>query len=148
MLDLPNWAPTIKQVAARLMARTKMPNGDIGSFNDETTPTAEQVNEVIAQAVAFMRPRLGPVPDSLVEQAQALATLRVSYMVELGYFPEQTETSISPYRSLLMEYKEELENWDIAAAGLEPNSPTLIHSVKVMTDYPSYTTPYPTEGTY
>lgn len=148
MLDLPNWTPTVKQIAGRLMARTRMPNGEVGNFNDETIPTAEQVNEVIAQAVSLMRPRLGPVPDALVDQAQALAAIRVSYMVELGFFPEQVETNISPYRTLLVEYKDELENWDISAAGLEPNSPSLIHSVKVQTDYPGYTTPYPTAGTY
>jgi hypothetical protein len=144
MLDSPNWAPTVVQVAARIMARTRIENGtSAGTFNTETEPTGSQVSEVISQAVSLMRPRLGPVPDALVDQAQALAALRAAYMVELAYFPEQTETAVSPFNALVREYGMELKNWDEAARGLEPNSGSNVTSVKVRTEYPSYavTTP-------
>lgn len=141
MLDSPNWAPTLMQVAARVMARTRLPNGaSAGSFTSETIPTATQVTEVVNQAVSLMRPRLGPVADSMVDQAQALTALRCAYMVELAYFPEQVETSVSPYNALRMEFKDELGNWDEAARGLEPNSGANVASVKVHTEYPGYAT--------
>lgn len=141
MLDSPNWAPAIEQVAARIMARTRLQSGgSAGTFNSETIPTAEQVTEVINQAVSMMRPRLGPVADSMVDQAQALTALRCAYMIELAYFPEQVETSISPYNALRMEFKDELANWDMAAKGLEPNSQASLTSVKVRTEYPGYAT--------
>lgn len=144
MLDSPNWAPTLSQVASRIMARTRLENGDnAGTFNAETIPTSEQVTQVINQAVSLMRPRLGEVADRMVDQAQSLAALRAAYMVELAYFPEQVETSISPYNALRMEYKDELGNWDEAARGLEPNSSSAVHSVRVATEYPSIATGTP-----
>jgi hypothetical protein len=141
MLDSPPWAPTIAQVASRIMARTRTENGSpAGTFNNETFPTAEQVTTVINQAVSLMRPRLGPVADSMVDQAQALAALRSAYMIELAYFPEQTETAVSPFNALVKEFGMELANWDEAAKGLEPNSSSSITSVKVRTEYPGYAT--------
>lgn len=144
MLDSPKWAPTLQQVAARIMARTRLENGDnAGTFNSETIPTAVQVTEVINQAVSMLRPRLGEVAESMEDQAQALTALRAAYMVELAFFPEQTEASISPYNSLRMEFKDELGNWDEAARGLQPNSGVAVHSVRVATEYPSIATGTP-----
>jgi hypothetical protein len=121
------------------MARTRLENGlNAGTFTRETIPTAEQVTEVINQAVSLMRPRLGPVADAMADQAQALTALRCAYMIELAYFPEQVETSISPYNALRMEFKDELANWDEAARGMEPNSGANVASIKVHTEYPGY----------
>lgn len=140
MLDSPPWAPSTQQVAARILARTRLPNGEVaGNFTTETKPTAAQVQEVITQAVSLMRPRLGEVADRMVDQAQALVALRCAFMVELGFFPEQVETAVSPYNALRMEYKDELANWDQSARGLEPNSQVAVHSVRVATEYPGYT---------
>lgn len=144
MLDSPNWAPAVVQVAARIMARTRLDNGgSAGTFTSETTPTAQQVTEVVSQAVSLMRPRLGPVPDVLADQAQALAALRAAYMVELAYFPEQVDTSISPFNALVKEYGIELKNWDEAARGLEPNSGSSVVSIRVRTEYPGYVSTSP-----
>lgn len=137
MLDTPKWAPDIEMVAARIMARTRLENGELAkTFTDETTPTDSQVTKTIFQAVSLLRPRLGTVADALVDQAQALTALRCAYMIELAYFPEQVETSMSPYNSLRLEFKDELKNWDEAARGMEPNSGSGVHSVRVATEYP------------
>lgn len=139
MLDTPLWAPTVVQVAARIMARTRLENGaSAKTFTNETEPTDSQVTEVINQAVSLMRPRLGPVPDALADQAQALAALRAAYMVELAYFPEQVDTTVSPFNALVREYGMELKNWDEAARGMEPNSGSSVVSVKVRTEYSEY----------
>jgi hypothetical protein len=126
------------------MARTRNTSGALaGVFNSETIPTGQQVAEMIDSAVALLMPRLGEVPPILAEQAQALAALRAAYMIELAFFPEQTETGMSPYNALRMEFREELKAWDEAARGLEPNSPTAVSSMRVATEYPGYAT-----GTY
>lgn len=140
-MQLPTWAPTHQQVAARIMARTRATNGDLtGTFTAQTIPTNTQVAEVVNQAVALLTPRLGPMAERLEDQARALAALRAAYMIELAYFPEQAETGVSPYNALRMEFKDELANYDEAARGLEPNSEAHIHSLKVQTDYPGYAT--------
>lgn len=136
-----SWAPTLEQVASRIMARTRTENDQLaGTFNEETTPTGEQVIEVIKQAVDFLATRLGPMAERLEPQARALAALRAAYMVELAYFPEAAETGFSPYNALRMEFKDELANFDEAARGLEPNSEGHIHSIRVATEYPGYAT--------
>lgn len=141
MPERPEWSPTVAQVAARIMARTRMPNGNIGAFNTETTPTATQVQEQIDLAVALMKPRLGEIFD--VPFAQTLAALRTAYMVELAYFPEQSETGVSPYKPLRLEYEDALKNWDKAAEGRIPNDPGRMASLQVGTVYPGYSI-YPT----
>jgi hypothetical protein len=131
------------------MARTRGDNGELaGTFNAETEPTAEMVNESIQLAVSLMRPRLGVVPDAMVDQAQALCALNVAAKVEIANFPEQVETNMSPWRSLVAQYKEELANWDMAARGMEPDSQVAIHSIRAIADYPGYTTSLPTGGNY
>lgn len=138
-MDLPKWAPSTKQVANHILSRTRLPNGeDAGDFTSETKPTDSQVQETIEKVVAGLIPRLGEVPERLEGQACALASLKCAYKVELSYFTEQAESGMSPYRSLLMEYKEELCNWDMAAKGEQPNSQTVVHSVRVSTEYPGY----------
>lgn len=135
------WTPTVEQVASRIMARTRIDNDTLaGTFNSETSPTNEQVLDIIKQAVSLLATRLGPMAARLEPQAQALAALRAAYMVELAYFPEQAETGFSPYNSLRMEYKDELANFDEAARGLEPNSESHVHSIRIATEYPGYAT--------
>lgn len=143
-MELPSWAPLVKQVAGRIMARTRIASGALaGTFNTETTPTGIQVEEVITEAVSFLIPRLGPVAESQEMQARALAALRCAYMIEEAYFPEQSESYASPMRELRMEYREELENWDKAARGEEPNDMAKMTTLPVGTLYPGYAT-----GTY
>lgn len=136
--DAPAWTPTVAQVSARLRARTRHPNGTTGEFDTETSPTAAQVEEVITQAVQLLRPRLGPVPVTLVDQAQAVATLRACFMVEIGSFPEQVQSAMSPYAALEKEYKDALCDFDTAAEGREPNSETELGTIMVGTVYPGY----------
>ncbi len=138
VLESPKWAPAVQDVANRLMSRTRGANGSlVGNFNGTTIPTDTQVTAIIAQAVSLLRNRLGPVPDALVDQAQALTALRAAYMVELSYFPEQVDTGVSPYRALIAEYLTSLKEWDTSARGESPNDVN-IASMPVGTLYPSY----------
>lgn len=140
-MEMPNWAPTVPEVAAELTARTRLSNGELArNFTADTEPTGTDATKAIEKAVTLLAPRLGQVPDSMVDQAKSLACLRAACVLERAYFPEQVETNISPYARLWAEYKEGLAAWDKAARGEEPNSQSSLHSIRVGTEYPGYAT--------
>lgn len=143
LLDLPSWAPQVSDVAIHLLARTRLPNGQLaGTFTSQTTPTDAQVSLLIQKSVRLVAPRLGDVPDALADSAQVLVELRAAMMVERSYFAEQVDSPSSPYADLASEYKEALRNWDVVATGDEPGGQH-IASLPVGTLYPGYAT-----GTY
>jgi hypothetical protein len=143
VLDLPDWAPGVSDVALRLISRTKMSNGVLAkTFNSQTQPTDVDVQAVIAQATRLLRPRLGPVPDALADSATALVALKSAIIVEQSYFTEQIDAGLSPYKDMCEEYRYALMDWDEAARGEEPNG-TKLASLPVGTLYPGYAT-----GTY
>lgn len=139
MLDAPQWTPTVQQVAYRLLARTRQSNGVLAkTFNTLTDPTDTDVLGVIALTVQLLGPRLGIVPDALVDSAASLAALKAAIDVEESFFMEQVSNGASPVRMMRDEYTEALKNWDIQATGEEPNAPK-IASLRCGTEYPSYT---------
>lgn len=138
VLDAPPWTPTVQQVAWRLLARTRQTNGELAkTFNTNTDPTDTDVEGVIALTVQLLGPRLGAVPDALIDSATSLAALKAAITVEESFFMEQVSNGASPIRSLQAEYLDTLKSWDIAATGEEPNG-THIASLRVGTEYPSY----------
>ena len=140
LLDPPDWTPEISDVALRLIARTRQPNGVLAkTFNSQTQPTDVDVTGIIAQAVQILRPRLGPVPDSLSDMAKQLAVSKAACMIEQSYFMEQIATGASPYRDLQGEHLHGLEAWDEAARGEQPNG-LKCAALRVSTLYPSYAT--------
>ena len=142
--ELPEWAPTVQEVAVGIISRTKLPNDtNANTFTEETTPTEEQVDELIEQACKLMAPQLGEVAGELIEQVKILTAIRVRYMIEVSIFTEQVEAGISPYKSFWNEYCREKGEYELAARGLQPNSPSNIDSMQVGTEYPGYAT-----GTY
>lgn len=146
ILDLPNWTPVVGDVALRLISRTRQQNGALAvdidgnpTFNSSTTPNDMAVQGVINQVTRLLRPRLGEVPDRLVDSAQALAALKAAITVEQSYFTEQVESGLSPCKELQVEYMGALKDWDAAATGDVPNAPRLA-SLPVATLYPGYAT--------
>jgi soluble cytochrome b562 len=94
-----DYTPTVAQVGALLRARTKDASGnELGTFNEETRPTGEQVAGLIATSVSRMRARFGEeLAEDLREDAASLVTLRTAMLVELSFFPEQIQSDRSPY---------------------------------------------------
>lgn len=103
MSPAPAYAPTVAQVAAILRARTRgIANrdaaiaGEQGTFTTTTRPTYAQVQELIDIAVgdlaSMMRGRT-PCTVRLEQSAGAAAAYRAAQLVEVGYYPEQTEGS-------------------------------------------------------
>ena len=109
-MALEDFTPTASDVGALLRARTKDTNGnEVGTFNDDTRPTGDQVSSLAADAAARVASAMGtdaPCPDNADKvaavnaKAKAAARIYAAMLVELSYFPEQVESGRSPYDRL------------------------------------------------
>jgi hypothetical protein len=113
--------PTVDDVALLLRARTKDSNGnEVGTFDDDTRPTGDQVDSHIDVAMALVGIRFGPVEDMPAEAQAAFAGLvayRAALRVEKSYFPDQVLTGRSAYAELREEYLDDLTAFTEAMAG-------------------------------
>lgn len=123
------WTPSVDQVGAILRTRTKVRAGsEVGTFTDETRPTAQQVDELIRSAVNDVADVIGAdVPLDRVTRAADVAAIGAALLVELTFFPEQVATGRSPYDNLKALYDERLERLRLAdeseESGGEPGRP-------------------------
>jgi hypothetical protein len=105
--------PTVEEVALLIRSRTKDSLGnEIGTFDDETRPTADQVEEQIDAAAALVGMRLPPMDelaDELLPAVAHVVAYRAALRIEKSYFPEQVRTDRSAYEQLLGEYESDLE---------------------------------------
>lgn len=118
--------PNVAEVAAHLRVRTKDAHGqEVGTFNADTRPTADQVEALIATGVRRVAARVGQSiceGGDVVKQAELyadardLAALRVALQIELSYFAEQVGSSRSPYEQLKALYDESIESLRSAIA--------------------------------
>jgi hypothetical protein len=120
-----SWRPTVDDVAELLRARTKGGAAgvtEIGTFTDPTSsdegtrPTASQVEGLIDNAVADVQSRVATnMPEEFAPQANHVACLRAANLVELSYFPEQTDDGRSVYQAYRLTYEEAVK--DLARQG-------------------------------
>ena len=105
--------PTVDEVALLLRARTKDQYGnEVGTFDDDTRPTADQVEEHIDAAAPLVWMRLPPIdtlPSELVPAVASLVAYRAALRVEKAFFPEQVRSDRSAYDQLLAEYVSDLD---------------------------------------
>lgn len=102
------YLPPVKMVANYVRARTKADAGEMGTFtlstvplNQQTRPSAEQVEELIQQAGDDVLTEVGgTVPVAVQGAAQSLVALGAALLVELTYFPEQVNSGRSAYSQL------------------------------------------------
>jgi hypothetical protein len=97
------WVPSLEQIGALLRTRTKDTAGnELGTFTTDTRPTAQDVQELIQQAVDTFVLRAGTeIPPELYQEAQRLIAIRTAMLVEISYFPEQIDTGRSPYNQYM-----------------------------------------------
>lgn len=122
--------PTVDQVARWIRARTKDDNqNEVGTFDDVTRPTAEQVEGHIDDAVAFVGlrlPALADIPDELVPAVVSVTALEAACEIEKSYWPEQVLSDRSSYEHLRRECDQALdllaEQAQAAAGGTEYTS--------------------------
>ena len=97
--------PTVEDVAALLRARTQDNNDvEIGTFNDDTRPTGDEVQKMIDMAADLIYGATGDLTalpcsgaENIREAANRFWALMSAMLVELSYFPEQVEDNRSPY---------------------------------------------------
>lgn len=117
-LSLVNWRPTVSEVASRIRNRTIDENGnELGTFTNNTEPTASQVEDLIDESVDEMisiftetviDAPTGPDPDAYRKVVRAAAAALTAANVELTYFGKEVARDNSPYKQLLEDYKRRL----------------------------------------
>jgi hypothetical protein len=98
------WKPSVDQVAALVWARTKVTGGkEVGTFNENTRPTAAAAQAIIDTAVGLVAGSFtsSPCSGTLRESARRYAALYASMLIEASFYPEQTETSGSSFQAHL-----------------------------------------------
>jgi hypothetical protein len=104
--------PTVEQVATLIRARTKDSNGlEVGTFDGDTRPTADQVEKLIDASVALVGmqlPAAAALPVELGPAVAAVVALDAACRVEKSFWPEQVQSERSPYALLKVEYDEAL----------------------------------------
>lgn len=115
-----NWRPTVEEVAAMIRARTVDDDGnEVGTFTADTTPSYEQVDELIDKAVEDLYPIFkstvpdAPVPPNVSPEAyreavSALAAARAALLVELTHFGKEVANGNSPYKQMWEDYRQQL----------------------------------------
>lgn len=91
--------PLVSDVGSLLRSRTKDTNAvELGTFTNDTRPTAEQVRVLIDQAVQHVIGKVdSDLPAAVFDEAKAVITLLSAMLVELSFFPEQIPTGRSAY---------------------------------------------------
>jgi hypothetical protein len=115
--------PSVAEVARLIRARTKDSDGvEVGTFNEDTRPTAEQVSGHIDSAVALVMVRFQTLPDDYTDAARALVAYRAALQIEKSYFPEQVRSDRSAYDQLRQEYLDDLAALEQALSeqGVDP----------------------------
>ena len=99
--------PSVEQVALFIRARTKDDQErEVGTFDDATRPTGEQVEEHIsaAQSIVELRlPLLSDMPEALMPAIATVVALEAACQIEKSYWPEQVNSNRSPYVLLRQE---------------------------------------------
>jgi hypothetical protein len=97
-----NFRPQVTDVAALIRTRTRdMHGNELGTFNEDTTPTAANVDSIIDGAVRWVQQRVGmEVCEAVVGMVRDTVALRAAMQVELTFFPEQVSANRSPYQQM------------------------------------------------
>jgi hypothetical protein len=92
-----DWLPTVDQVAALVRARTRDDAGtELGTFTEDTRPTAAQVADLIASEAPLVAMRTGnlmtlecPDAPSIRQAAGSIVAKRVAAIIEASYRPDE-----------------------------------------------------------
>lgn len=127
--------PTVEGVGALLRARTRDENGnELGTFTDQTRPTAAEVAGMLEQGAAEVRAALpADVRDDLAPQIESLMALATALRIELAYFPDQVAAGRSPFEQYRQLYQDGLRALSANVADNQPGGPTRVHSIPLRT---------------
>ena len=127
MSGSPVWAPTLADVARHIPTRTRdraAPGSDalLGTFTEGTSPTADQAQGFIDDAVRWVTSECGELPtglpptDELMVAARTAAEWRAAADIELAY-PLNRDPDVQLYRTLDQRAKDALSTVRSAMQG-------------------------------
>lgn len=124
-----SYAPSVQQVATLIRARTKDDSdNEIGTFNANTRPTAQQVEDTILLIIGNLTGCVGDwLPTWLHVKSQAAIAYGAAATIELSFWPEQIANDDSPYKELRKLFLEEQKELCFIAETYRPDdlpSPT------------------------
>jgi hypothetical protein len=123
----PTWAPTLADVARHVPTRTRdttTPGSDalLNTFTESTTPTAEQAQSFIDQAVQWVVSECGQLPvdlpptDELMVAARTAAEWRAAADIEVAY-PLNRDPDVRLFQVLDQRAKDALATVKLAMQG-------------------------------
>lgn len=128
-----NYRPTVLQVATFIRSRTvNRFNKEQGTFNSETIPDNEQVDEQIVSALSELSSIFGSaIPDAPAPHQADLYRITATNLVanlaaakvELAYFAKEVARENSPYNELMEQFNRSLlwlaDKLGISVPGME-----------------------------
>lgn len=124
-----DYRPTIDEVGRRIAARTRIVDTGaiVGTFNDETRPTGEQVNDLIDDALTVVGASCGVDLDAeYVPMAKAAAIAYTCMSIEMSYYPESTEAGDSSFRAFKERFTQQVEYIATALNQKRPNERRIV----------------------
>lgn len=103
--------PTVAEVAARLLARTRTDatGTPTGTFDDTTNPTAEAVEDFISDYVTEIALIVAGVDEpEVLAFAKGVVAVGAASDVELSIDPDRVDDTTSAYARLLAQYERRL----------------------------------------
>lgn len=137
-----NYTPTVDQVAANILSRTRNTMGVmLNTFDATTVPTDTQVQAIIDQVLPEVQDVIGEdVPTALIDDAEQAVALRAAMGIELGFFSDQVNTGRSIYPQLKEMYEAALKRVSTAVVQIDESSGTVVINAAAARE-PSYTFP-------
>lgn len=92
--DMPDWAPTLAQVAGYVPHRTLVRDTDstvssadtyLFTFAETTVPTGDQVTQLLSDACAWVTARVSPLATTMQALAQVVAALLTAAWIERSW---------------------------------------------------------------
>lgn len=120
------YRPTTDDVAAVLNAYTRGEYDGVGpgTFTADTTPTATQVEALIAHTLPLVAARLGEtIPEALLPVAKSVATLRAAMAVVRSLLRQSDGNEKDLYDTLRQEYLDAAVDFKDAAQGDSASDP-------------------------
>lgn len=114
--EYPGWIPTVDDVATVLSTRTHAQFRTIGTFTADTTPTADQVQDIIYTAADLVVPKVGDVDGRAARLAATAVKYKAAQVIEVTFFPQEANPQNSPAASYAALFTEALDGAVQAAA--------------------------------
>ncbi|MFZ1927387.1 MAG: hypothetical protein WAU42_14765 [Solirubrobacteraceae bacterium] len=119
-----DYKPSIDEIGARIKARTleTVSGKRAGTFNANTSPTAEEVGTFIDDALSEVGARVGQDLDQEYwAAAKYAAVMHVCSSIELSLYPDSTDEAASAYSAFKQRFDNAIEALNTAIKEIEPN---------------------------